>query len=89
VPKRLTAWYRKLLDLAELAGDDNQKQIAARMHVSEGAVSGWGKGVEPRIAAVRSAAMTYREFVEENTDELFRELLLKAYPPPHLEDGEL
>lgn len=78
--KRPTAWFRRLLDLAELAGDIDQQDIAQRIGVSKSAITSWKEGTEPRIDAVRSATKAYKEFVDTDTDELFNELLHAAYP---------
>jgi transcriptional regulator with XRE-family HTH domain len=80
-----SAWWRRLIDLAELAGDvdgygcPSQQDIARRIGVSDAAVSGWKWGTEPRPDAVRKAAKAYHDFLPCNTDELLRELLEIAY----------
>jgi hypothetical protein len=76
-------WYRRLVALAELAGDHDQKDIAERLGVSADAVSGWKTGTEPRPDAVRAAAKAYHDFVNADTDELLIELLKIAYVPDH------
>lgn len=79
--RRPTAWFRRLLDLAELAGDMDQKDIAARMGVSPSAITAWKEGKEPRPDAVRAAARAYHKFRDVDTDELAIELLRIAYLP--------
>ena len=71
-PKR-TPWYRRLVALAELQGDTAQQDIAERLGVSPGAVSGWKEGRPPKPESVKAAARAY------GAD--YTELLLIAYPP--------
>jgi transcriptional regulator with XRE-family HTH domain len=66
-------WWRRLLALAELAGDLEQKDIANRLGVSPAAVSDWkNRGTELDPNQLRKAARAYSAFTEADTDQLFR-----------------
>jgi transcriptional regulator with XRE-family HTH domain len=52
-------WYRRLLALAELAGDQTQQDIAQTLGVSKSAVTGWKEGTAPRPEQVKAAATAY------------------------------
>lgn len=52
-------WYRRLLALAELAGDQTQQDIAQTLGVSKSAVTGWKEGTAPRPEQVKAAASAY------------------------------
>jgi transcriptional regulator with XRE-family HTH domain len=54
-----TPWYRRLLALAELAGDRSQQDIAHTLGVSQSAITGWKQGTAPRPDQVKSAAAAY------------------------------
>lgn len=56
---RPTPWYRRLLALAELAGDRNQQDIAQAMGISKSTVTGWKEGTAPRPDQVKMAARVY------------------------------
>ena len=43
-----SAWWRRLIAPAEIAGDVDQQDIAHRLGVSKSAVTGWKGGTEPR-----------------------------------------
>ena len=51
-----------------------------RLGVSKSAVTGCKGGAEPSPDVLRSAAHAYHEFINVDTDELFRELKDVAYP---------
>lgn len=55
----LSPWWRRLVALAELAGDRHQQDIAATLGVSEAAVSGWKHGTPPSPENVKAAARAY------------------------------
>jgi len=73
---RLTAFYRRLLALAELHGDATQRDIANTVGVSPAAVTGWKDGTLPQPAQIKQIAAAY------DADPL--ELMRIAY----LSDGE-
>jgi transcriptional regulator with XRE-family HTH domain len=54
-----TAWYRRLVALAELKGDITQRDIAQRLGVSDAAVSLWKNGRPPKWESVIAAAEAY------------------------------
>lgn len=54
-----TPWYRRLVALAELAGDHTQQEIAETLGVSAAAVTGWKQGTPPRAETVVAAARAY------------------------------
>jgi hypothetical protein len=91
--KRRTAWFRRLLALAKLAGgfdrfgDVEQQKIAKRLggQRRRDNQTGRTKGTNPRSHAVRKAAKAYHSFVNVDTDELLTDLLLIAHLPD-LED---
>lgn len=54
-----TAWWRHLRAIAQQHGDYNQQDIAARLGVSNAAVTGWKQGVLPTWQNILNAARAY------------------------------
>lgn len=54
-----TAWWRQLRKIAEQHGDRQQTDIAARLGVSNAAVTGWKQGVLPTWQNILNAAHVY------------------------------
>jgi transcriptional regulator with XRE-family HTH domain len=54
-----SAWWGRLLALAELAGDRTQQDIAETLGVSAAAVTGWKQGTPPSPNNVKAAARAY------------------------------
>lgn len=57
--KRPTRWYRRLVALAELAGDHQQQDIAAALGVSKSTVTDWKKGTPPSPETIMAAFKAY------------------------------
>jgi transcriptional regulator with XRE-family HTH domain len=56
-----TAFYKRLRTIAARAGDHDQQSIAARLGVSNAAVTGWKKGTPPTWQSILKAARAYGE----------------------------
>lgn len=56
-----TAWWQRLRELADRRGDHAQQDIAARLGVSNAAVTGWKQGVPPTWQSILKAAVAYGE----------------------------
>ena len=56
-----TAWWQILRKLVDQHGDHNQQDIAARLGVSNAAVTGWKQGILPTWQNILNAAHAYRE----------------------------
>ena len=54
-----TPWYRRLLALAELAGDHEQQDIARALGISGAAITRWKQGTPPSPENVKAAARVY------------------------------
>jgi transcriptional regulator with XRE-family HTH domain len=67
-----TAWWQRLRELADRHGDHDQQDIAARLGVSNAAVTGWKQGVLPTWQNILNAADVY------DTDA--HDLLITALP---------
>jgi transcriptional regulator with XRE-family HTH domain len=55
----LTAWYRRLMALAEINGDRTQQDVAHALGVSKSAVTSWKEGTRPNPEQVKAAAAAY------------------------------
>jgi transcriptional regulator with XRE-family HTH domain len=54
-----TGWWQRLRALATAHGDHNQQDIAARLGVSNAAVTGWKQGTLPTWQNILNAARAY------------------------------
>lgn len=66
--ERPTGWWKWLCDAA---GEVQQKEIAERLGVSPGAVTGWKNGAPPNPASVIAAAREYGPRVGTELADLF------------------
>ena len=56
---RPSAWYRRLMALAELKGDHTQQDVAHTFGVSKATVTNWKDAMRPDPERVRAAAEIY------------------------------
>jgi transcriptional regulator with XRE-family HTH domain len=57
--RKPSRWYERLLALAELHGDHDQKGIARAIGVSKGTMTNWKQGAAPTAQSVIAAARHY------------------------------
>lgn len=81
---KLTSWYRRLLALAELHGDREQKDIAATLGVSPGTITVWKDGKLPNVRNILAAGRAY----DVDPAELFRIAYLSDDDPTGDEQPE-
>jgi transcriptional regulator with XRE-family HTH domain len=57
--KNVSRWYAVVLRLAAIQGDLDQVQIAERIGVTKGTVTGWKQGTPPKPDTVIATAQAY------------------------------